>query len=308
MHEELGVLRPMTAGLRAAVRVYFREREVPSPYKRLGALYVVIVCFVALINAVRAAVPVVPGLLERLAERFTTGIANAPTLFVPIQIGVAAMMVLAALGTALLGWLIVARMFVITFRVELRTFRLAAAALDAVSCCGAVFKTIGPERTDGLRQLALSMDGVRRALRRAHRDRGTLPLRSDRRKEVRAHVRRVVQCLNDAEKQIDVKGDQALPLLVGHLSQIADQYADERLGALLDEDSLRNYQAGQDWEALRLAGLAVVVGIGAVAAGFLALSDPVTVILVFSVGVLGVALLYRKNLPRGLGFLGLWWR
>ncbi len=116
-----------------------------------------------------------------------------------------------------------------------------------------------------------------------------------------------MQCLDDAEKQIDVKGDQALPLLVGHLSQIADQYADGRLGALLDEDSLRNYQAGRDWEALRLAGLAVVIGIGAAAAGFLALSDPVTVVLIFSVGVLGVALLYRKNLPRGLGFLRLWW-
>ncbi|MEU6102754.1 hypothetical protein [Streptomyces flaveolus] len=298
----------MTDGLRAAVRVYFREREVPSPYKRLGALYVVVVCFVALINAVRAAVPVAPGRLERLVKRFITGIADTPTLVVPIQIGLAVFMVLLTLMALLLGWVILVRMFVIIFRMELRTFWPAAAALDAVRCCGAVFKTIGPERTDGLRQLALSMSGVRGALRRAHRSRGTLPLRGDRRREARAHIRRVVQCLNDAEKQIDVKGDQALPLLVEHLSRIADQYADGRLGALLDEDSLRDYQAGRDWEALRLAGLAVVIAIGAAAAGFLALSDPVTVVLICSVGVLGVALLYRKNLTRGLKFLELWWR
>ncbi|MFJ7187377.1 hypothetical protein [Streptomyces bacillaris] len=260
----------------------------------------------ALINGFRAAAPVLPGRLERIAERFTTGIASSPTLYVPIQIAVAIMMLLVPVGAALLVWLVVARTLVIIFQVELRTFRLVAEVLHAINCCGAVSLTIGPGRTDGLRELARSMGGVRRALRRAHRSRGTLTLRGDRRKEVRAHVRRVVQCLNDAEKQVDVQGDQALPLLVKHLSQIADQYADGRLGALLDEDSLGDYQAGRDWEALRLAGLAVVIAIGAVATGFLALSDPVAVVLIFSVGVLGVAMLYRKNLTRGLDFLDLW--
>ncbi|MFE4698718.1 hypothetical protein ACFRIC_16790 [Streptomyces sp. NPDC056738] len=63
-----------------------------------------------------------------------------------------------------------------------------------------------------------------------------------------------------------------------------------------------------DWGALRLAGLAVVIAIGAAAVGLLALSDPVTVVLIFSVGMLGVSVLYRKNLTRGLGFLELWLR
>ncbi|WP_327411387.1 hypothetical protein OG458_42615 (plasmid) [Streptomyces sp. NBC_01281] len=264
------------------------------------------VLFVGLINVVRAAVPVMPGRSERLADRFTTDLADAPTLFAPIQIAVAAAMMFFALIVALMGWLLVLGGVRIVFRAELRTFQLVAAALAAVRCCGSVFKTTGPERTDGLRDLAICMRGVRKALRRAHRARGTLPLRGDRQKEARAHIRQVVQCLNDAEKQIDATGDQALPQLVDHLSRIADQYADGRLGALLDEESLKNYQPGPDWEALRLACLALVMAIGAAATGFLALSDPVALVVIFSVGVLGVALLYGKNLKHGLSFLSLW--
>ncbi|MFC9949974.1 hypothetical protein ACFVIN_05425 [Streptomyces prasinus] len=50
----------------------------------------------------------------------------------------------------------------------------------------------------------------------------------------------------------------------------------------------------------------MVIGAGAVGAGFLALSDPVTTVLIASVGVLGMAVLYRKNLTLGAGLLGLW--
>ncbi|MGW1534430.1 hypothetical protein [Streptomyces aureus] len=256
-----------------------------------------------LINATRAAVPVLPERSMRLVDQLTTAIAEAPTLFVPIQLAVAAVILLIPVGLALMVWLFVGSMFAFIFRPEVRTFRLVEATLAAVRCCGSVSKTVGPERTDGLRQLALCMDSVRSALRRAHRNRGTLPHRGHRRKEARAHARRVVHCLNDAEKQIDVKGDQALPKLVDHLSRIADQYADGRLGALLDEDSLNGYQAGRDWEALRLAGLAAVIAVGAATAGLLALSDPVTVVLIFSAGTLGVSVLYRKNLPQGLKLL-----
>ncbi|MFB6935248.1 hypothetical protein [Streptomyces chartreusis] len=257
-------------------------------------------------NTVRDAVPVLPGVIARLAEQFTTEITHTSALFVPVQIGMAAMFVLVVPAAALLGWLFVARLLAIMFRVELRTFKLAVTALDAVSCCGAVFGTIGPERTDGLRQLALSMQYVRQELRRAHRSRGTLPYRGNRRREVRAHVRRVVKCLEEAEKQVDVEGDDALAKLIDLLSRIANQYADGRLGALLEEKSLTSYQAGRDWEALRLASLAIVIAIGAACTGFLALSDPVTVVLIFSVGVVGVTLLYRKNLKHGLGILELW--
>ncbi|QIY92980.1 hypothetical protein HEP87_00350 [Streptomyces sp. S1D4-11] len=90
------------------------------------------------------------------------------------------------------------------------------------------------------------------------------------------------------------------------LDQVADRYADGRIGALLDEEKLTGYPAGRDWEALRLAFLAVVIAAGAVGVGFLALSEPVTVVLIASVGVVGVALLYRKNLRQGMGLLELW--
>ncbi|MFI6007136.1 hypothetical protein ACIA98_43710 [Streptomyces sp. NPDC051366] len=47
-------------------------------------------------------------------------------------------------------------------------------------------------------------------------------------------------------------------------------------------------------EALCLVCLALVIGIGAVGAGFLDLSDPVATVLIMSVGLLRVALLYPK--------------
>ncbi|MFD4232689.1 hypothetical protein [Streptomyces sp. NPDC058545] len=34
--------------------------------------------------------------------------------------------------------------------------------------------------------------------------------------------------------------------------------------------------------------------------------DPVTTVLIVSVGVLGMALLYRENLERGIDIFGLW--
>ncbi|WP_327372344.1 hypothetical protein [Streptomyces sp. NBC_01217] len=192
------------------------------------------------------------------------------------------------------------------FMGKVRAFRLLVAALDAVRDCGSVYGAAGPKRTEGLRALAVSMSTVRKNLRRAHRVQGSLPRRGSRVKTVRAHVRRVVKCLDAAEGRIDVDGDCALPALVSLLDHIADRYADGRLAALLDEEKLTNYPAGRDWEALRLALLAVVIGAGAVGAGFLALSDPVATIFVASVGVLGVALLYRKNLKQGIGLLDLW--
>ncbi|MCX4792631.1 hypothetical protein OG369_43430 [Streptomyces sp. NBC_01221] len=224
----------------------------------------------------------------------------------PIQIGIAMYVLYVALMMVLLVWLITAGLVSFGFRVKVRAFRPVVAVLGAVRWCGSVYGAAGPERTDGLWYIAVSMAGVRRELRRAHRVRGTLPYRGGRRKAVRAHVRRVVKCLNAAEARIDVEGDQALIELVVLLGQVADRYAEGRLGALVDAEKLTRYQAGRDWEALRLALLAVVVAAGAAGAGFLALSEPVTVVLIASVGVLGVALLYRKNLPQGIRLLELW--
>ncbi|WP_162931073.1 nuclear transport factor 2 family protein [Streptomyces sporangiiformans] len=75
----------------------------------------------------------------------------------------------------------------------------------------------------------------------------SLPRRGGRVKVVRAHVRRVVKCLDAAEARIDVEGNQALPALVVLLDDVADRYADGRLGALLDEEKLTEYSAGRDW-------------------------------------------------------------
>ncbi|MEV6594568.1 hypothetical protein [Streptomyces acidicola] len=206
------------------------------------------------------------------------------------------MFILLVLLAVYMGWLIAVGLFSFAFQVKLRAF---VAVLGAVMACGSLYGTVGPQQTDALWGLALYMEGVRKALRRAHRVRGTLPYRGGRRETVRAHARSVVKCLNAAEARIDVDGDEALIALVVLLGQVADRYADGRLGALLDEEKLTDYPAGRDWEALRLAFLAVVIAAGAVGTGFLALSDPATVVLIAGVGVLGVALLYR-NLRNGV--------
>ncbi|MFI9031124.1 hypothetical protein [Streptomyces sp. NPDC053560] len=304
--EQLDVAQRVTAGMKASVRAYRRGREVPSPWGRFAALYTVFVVFVWAVNRTRDALPVLPGLVERHVEGYTDGITHGPTLLVPIQVGIGAGI---TCFVGVLIWLVCSAMkdgVRYGLRMEFREFRPVVAALGAVRSCGAVYGTVGPERIRALWWLAVSMQGVRKDLRRAHRAQGHLLFRSDRRKVVRTHVRLVVKCLNEAEAQVDVEGDQALPELVGLLGQVADGYADGRLGALIDEEKLKGYEVGRDWEALRLAFLAVVVAIGAASAGFLALSEPVTVVLMASFGVLGVALVYRKNLGKGTDLLSLW--
>lgn len=306
VRERLNVARPVTVGVRESVRAFHRGRWVPGPYQRLAALYAVAAGFVLMVNAVRAALPVLPGFVTRQAERLTTNVTQGPALLVPLAFALAAAFTLMALGMVFLVWLIAVGLVSFALLMEVRAFRPVVAVLGAVRACGAVYGAAGPQRTEDLWVLAQSMKVVRKELRRAHRVRGSLPRRSGRVKAVRAHVLRVVKCLDAAEARIDVDGDQALPALVALLDHVAERYADGRLGALLDKETLTNYPAGRDWEALRLAFLAAVIGIGAVGAGFLALSDPVTTVLIASVGVLGVALLYRKNLTRGIDILRLW--
>jgi hypothetical protein len=306
VRERLGIARPVSVGVREFARAFHRARRVPSPYKRMAALYAVAAGFVLIVNAVRAAVPVLPGHVTRLAERFTTSVTEAPALYVPIQFAVAAMFTLIVLGMVYLVGLIAMGLVSFALLREVRAFRPVVSALRAVKACGSVYGAARTQRTEGLWWLAASMKVVRKELRRAHRVRGILPRRGGRVSVVRAHVRSVVKCLDAAEARIDVDGDSALPALVVLLDQVADRYADGRLGALLDEETLKDYPAGRDWEALRLAMLAVVIGLGAVGAGFLALSDPVTAVLIVSVGVLGVSLLYRHNLKQGIDLLQLW--
>ncbi|MFF3663593.1 hypothetical protein [Streptomyces olivochromogenes] len=302
--EKVGVARPVTAEVRRMVRAFHREWGAPTTFRRLGAVYVVATGFVLVVNEVRDALPVLPGLVTSHVERFTTKVAHAPAFFrsgptrrrSDVFADAAGVWVHSLVDRGGLGLL----------RVRGEAAPVPAGHIGPLR--GHRVRVRAPrsrqQRTDGLRRHAVYMDVVRSELRRPHRVRGTLPA-GDRRRAVRAHVRRVIKCLNAAEARIDVDGDHALSALVVLLGQVADRYADGRLGALLDEEKLTDYSPGQDWEP-RVALLAVVFAVGAVGAGFLALSDPVTVILIIGVGVLGVALLYRKNLAKGMGLLELW--
>ncbi|MFC9949976.1 hypothetical protein ACFVIN_05435 [Streptomyces prasinus] len=210
VREKLGVPRPVTVGVQESVRAFHRRRWVPSPYWRMAALYVVALGFVLLVNVVRAVVPVLPELAARLAERFTTEVTQAPSLIVPVVFALAMVLTLTPLMVALLGWLVAGSLVSYAFKGGVREFRPVVTALAAVRDCGSVYGTTGPQRTQGLRSLALSMSMVRKNLRRAHRVRGSLPRHGDRVKAVRAHVRSVVKCLDAAEARIDVDGDLVL--------------------------------------------------------------------------------------------------
>ncbi|WP_329239682.1 hypothetical protein OHB07_38765 (plasmid) [Streptomyces sp. NBC_00111] len=296
----------MTKGVRESVRVYYRGRYVPSPYKRMAALYVVVVGFVFAINVGQTVLPEMPELMARQADRWSTEVVEAPPLLAPIAIAVPTVITMALFSVGLTVYWVVLSLVSFAFMRRVRAFRPLVAVMYAVRSCGSVYGTAGPQRIEKLLSLAVSMNGVRRNLRRAHRVQGGLLRRGNRMKTVRAHLRSVVKCLDAAESRIDVDGDHALPDLVSLLDNIADAYADGRLAAILDKKTLDEYPAGRDWEALRLALLALIIGAGAVGAGFLALSDPVTTILIASVGVVGVTLLYRKNLREGIGHLEMW--
>lgn len=97
VREKLGVPRTVTVGVRESVRAFHRGRHVPSPWQRIAALYAVVVGFVISVNAVRAAVPVLPELVARQAERWSTGVGQAPVLLVPIAFAIPMISTLALL-------------------------------------------------------------------------------------------------------------------------------------------------------------------------------------------------------------------
>lgn len=271
----------------------------------MAALYAVAAGFVLVLNTLRTVGPALPGHVTRLGTRFSVSVMEAPSLYVPIQFAVAIGFSVALLMMMYVAWLIAVGLVSFALLREVREFRPVVAILRAVRACGGVYGTVGPQRTATLQELAASMSLVRRELGRAHRVRGSLLRRGSRVALARDHARHVVAGLDAAEARLDVEGDPALPSLVMLLDQIADRYADGRLGSLLDEEMLK-VPEGRDWEALRLAALSVVIGLGALGAGLLALSDPATAVLIVSVGVLGVAMIYRRNLSKGTSLLELW--
>ncbi|MFI8265557.1 hypothetical protein [Streptomyces sp. NPDC085665] len=302
--EKLGVARPVTVGVRESVRAFHRARWVPNPYQRAGALYGISLIFIFTANLARNLVLNRPKWADAGAQ-YTEQLLHTRQFLVPMKL-LEPLFTLGLLWVILVAcWGLVSDLVSFMFGGDVRRFRPVVAVLRAVNRCGGVHGTTGPKRTDALLSLATSMKAVRKELRRVHRVRGTLSFRSSRGKAARAHARSVVKCLEAAEARIDVEGDQALAPLSDLLGCVAERYADGRLRALLDAELLVDYPAGRDWEALRLAVLAVVIAAGAVGAGLLALSDPVTAVLIASVGVVGVTLLYRKDLGKGINFLGL---
>nr|WTB28621.1 hypothetical protein OG781_02715 [Streptomyces sp. NBC_00830] len=79
------------------------------------------------VNAVRAAVPVLPGYVTWLAGQLTTSVTQGPTLLVPAQIAMAAVVTLLMLGLVLAVGLVSFALLV-----KVRAFRPVVAALDAV--------------------------------------------------------------------------------------------------------------------------------------------------------------------------------
>ncbi|MCJ1676410.1 hypothetical protein MTF65_03395 [Streptomyces sp. APSN-46.1] len=114
--------------------------------------------------------------------------------------------------------------------------RLPGSIARAIERCATAADTVGEKRIEALRALSKSLEQVVDDLMRADLSRGSIPLRSHRRKAARRHAARVAGRLREVECDLDRAAGPVLVKLGNILLTIAERYADGRLGALLDED------------------------------------------------------------------------
>ena len=97
------------------------------------------------------------------------------------------------------------------------------------------------------------LEAVKKAVRRAHARRHTVPVFSHRRRALRRHAALVVAALLAAEGRLDLDPPVARTELARLLHLIAQRFTEARIGALLDESDLSGVQPARNWEPLRLA-------------------------------------------------------
>ncbi|WP_306334619.1 hypothetical protein [Streptomyces sp. KL118A] len=161
----------------------------------------------------------------------------------------------------------------------------------------------GTRRAPSARALAGAIRVTSRTVTRMHRTSQRLPAHSHRRRQLKRHAGLVVAALRQAEARIDIEGTAAVPELARLLMKIADRYIQGRLGALLDEEELKELTPVRDWEPLRIAALAVLIAASAVAVSQVGVPEGARVSVIGACGVLASLLLFGRRVHRGLDLL-----
>ncbi|MGV9351127.1 hypothetical protein ACWDSD_41715 [Streptomyces spiralis] len=151
-----------------------------------------------------------------------------------------------------------------------------------------------------LRVVASAVSEVSKAVRKAHRTRGTLAGFSHRRRLLKRHAGVVVTALRRAEARLDTDPDQALTELGRLVMKIAERYVEGRLGQLLDDDEVTGLQPAPDREPLRLAVAAALFGAASYGVVLAPIPEAAQTYLVGSCGLLILTTVYGRGARKAL--------
>lgn len=118
------------------------------------------------------------------------------------------------------------------------------------------------------------------------------------------HAAVVIAAVRSHALRIDSQPDEALRELGFLLATVATRCAEGRTGALATEEQLRECEPQTSHEVLRLITVSLVVGTAAVGAALLPIPQAAFGTVVSVVGVLIVALVYRRRAAQGIDILG----
>lgn len=136
-------------------------------------------------------------------------------------------------------------------------YRLLLAIMAAIEACDAVANAGTSDRHQALRHLDDTCSTVRRSLLRVHRIASSVGRGSPRQLNAKHHAALVVAKLQQAETQVDAKGDAGIRTLAALLAKIGNAFAAGRVSTLLPEQSLRGAVPVSSREGLRLATVVV---------------------------------------------------
>ncbi|MFG3257926.1 hypothetical protein [Streptomyces sp. NPDC048172] len=173
----------------------------------------------------------------------------------------------------------------------------------AVEACAEAHRVGGERHLKARRKVGDQMQGVARTLARAHWKRGAVSMRSHRRAELKRHAGRVVAVLRRAEARLDSEPHAALRELGELLLTVAERYADGRVGALLDEEELRDVEPVRSYELVRLALAVLLIGGGGAGIALLGLPSVVQPYALSAWGLLVLLFVYGRGVRPGPGEL-----
>lgn len=150
-------------------------------------------------------------------------------------------------------------------------YRLVYGVAETIHACARALDAADDDRPLRLRQVAQSLAGTSRLIRRAYRDWGSIGWPSHRRTGLRRHAGQVLAAVHAAEARLDTDGDAALRELASLLMTVCHRHVCGRVGALLDEEVLAGLEPVADWEWVRLVVALAVASGAAVGAALLPL-------------------------------------